>query len=273
MQLFTDVKDKVAEFASDNATTLLTAGGVVGVVGTAILSGRAGFKLGTTKRDQQREIHSDLVNGPSADEFQDLAVEDVEILKKNLIVAAIPELIPPVITGTATITAIIMANRMSAQKAAALAAAYGLAERNFADYKTKVEEKLTGPKKQQIDDELAQESVSRTPGSDKIVFVEGEVLCFEKPGGRYFNGTVERIRQAMNVTNSEVHKEGFVPLSFFYEELGLDGTKWADEVGFNREHLLDLTFTTTLAPGNRPCVVFDFVRYPKGEFDYDPKYT
>ena len=132
-------------------------------------------------------------------------------------------------------------------------------------------EKLTGPKQTAIDDELAQESVNKTGGSDQVVIVEGEVLCFDKPGGRYFNSTMETIRQAVNTTNAEVFNHGFALLSFFYEELGLGPTTWSEEVGFNREHILELTYSTAMAPGNRPCIVIDFARLPKAEYDYDPK--
>jgi hypothetical protein len=46
--MFTDVKQKVAEFAGQNASALLTAGGVVGVVGTGSpLASAPGTKLGT----------------------------------------------------------------------------------------------------------------------------------------------------------------------------------------------------------------------------------
>lgn len=265
MQLFTDVRQKAAEFAKDNATTLLTAGGVVGTIATAVLAGRGGIKANQILNDARMAKWKDA--GTSIDRFDD---EEFDSTKKEQVILVGLQFVPSVITGAATITAIIMSNRMSAQKAAALAAAYGLAERNFGEYKAKVEEKLTGPKKTSIDDDLAQENVNKTPGGDRIVFVEGEVLCFDKPNGRYFSSTMESIKQAVNTTNAEVFNHGFALASFFYTELGLDDTNWSEEVGFNTENLLELTYSTTLAPGNRPCIVIDFARLPKA--DYDPKY-
>lgn len=271
MQLFNDVKQKAAQFVQDNATTLLTAGGVVGVVGTAVLTARAAFGASIAlEAEQIVKAQESLKNEGSDSSIFDPNVPLEKLDKMTTLRIAGPYFIPPVITGTATIASIIMANRMSAQKAAALAAAYGLAERNFGDYKAKVEEKLTGPKKQQIDDELAKESVDRTKGSEKIVFVEGEVLCLDRPTGRYFNSTMETIKQAVNATNAEIFNHGFALASFFYTELGLDDTTWTDEVGFNTENLLELTYSTQLAPGNRPCIVIDFARLPKA--DYDPKH-
>lgn len=264
--MLTDVKQKAAEFVQENATTLLTAGGVVGVVGTAVLTARAAFQAAPAL--EAEKIFRAAKELEETEEVIEGELPPLDMPTRFKIAG--PYFIPPILTGTATVIAIIYANRMSAQKAAALAAAYGIAERNFSDYKTKVEEKLTGPKKQAIDDELAQEAVNKTPGGDKMIIVEGEVLCFDKPGGRYFNSSMEQIRQAVNTTNAEVHNHGFALLSFFYTELGLTETTWSEEVGFNTENLLELNYSTTLAPGNRPCIVIDFARLPKA--DYDPKH-
>jgi hypothetical protein len=163
-----------------------------------------------------------------------------------------------------------MANRMSAQKAAALAAAYGLAERNLSEYKDKVSEKLTGPKKQQIDDEIAQERVNRAPGHDTIVIADGEILCFDEPTGRYFRSTMDKIKNAVNTTNAEILHHDFANATFFYEELDLPGTTWTDEVGWNSDQLLDLKFSTVLTPDDKPCIAIDFKVLPKP--DYVPKH-
>lgn len=267
--MFTDAKQKVLEFAGDNAAALLTAGGVVGVVGTGVLSGRAGYKLGTVSMQKKIDELAESLDDMDPETNPYLTVGETEVAKKDIVVAAIPELIPPVVTGAATIAAIIYSNRMSAQKAAALAAAYGLVERNFSDYKEKVSEKLTGPKRDAVKDEIAQDAVDRTGGHDKVVVIEGEVLCFDVNAGRYFNSTVERIRQAANTTNAEVINRGFASVSFFYDELDLEGAPWADAVGFGPDNMLELDISTTLK-GGKPCVTINFVKPPQTEYG-DPK--
>jgi len=254
VQLFNDVRQKVAGLASENATTLLTAGGVVGTVATAILTGRASIKA-----YQIIEAETKV-----ADE------EDIELTTARKVLIVAPHFVPPVITGAATITAIVMANRMSAQKAAALAAAYGLAERNFSEYKEKVAEKLTGPKQSAVVDELAQERVDRTPGHEAIIVVEGEVLCFDQPTGRYFRSTMEDINRAVNSTNAEILHHDYASASYFYEELEMPATTWTDEVGWNTDQLLELSISTVLDPKGRPCIAIDFKSLPK--MDYVPKH-
>lgn len=260
MQFINDVRQKAGVLIAENASTLLTAGGVVGTVTTAVLAGRGGYKFAEVLRNEQKDRLMEI--GALAGEPEEITLE----FKTKAKLAAI-WFGPPTLTCTATVVSIVMANRMSAQKAAALAAAYGLAERNLSEYKEKVAEKLTGPKKASIDEELAQDAVNKTEGHDRVVFVEGYVLCFDKPTGRYFNSTVETVKKAVNTTNAEIYNHGFARASFFYSELGLEDTMWTDEVGFNAENLCDVSVDAVVAPDGRPCIVFDFLRYPKAEFD------
>lgn len=270
--MFDDVKQKAAEFASNNATTLLTAGGVVGTVATAVLAGRAGFKAGQIVLLKKGEIYAEQFPPEPGDNPVLVTEEwqDIEIPKKDLAFALAPHVIPPMLTGTMTVGAIIFANRMSAQKAAALAAAYGLAETQLSEYKAKVTEKLTGPKKQAIDDDLAQDRVSRSSGSEIIILGDNEVLCYDEPTGRYFRSTMEGIKSAVNATHGEILNHEYVRATFFYEEVGLPATTWTDEVGWNRDHLPELKISTVMSPDNRPCIAIDFTVLPK--LDYVPKH-
>lgn len=266
MQFLNEVQQKAGEFAKENATVLLTAGGVVGTVATAVLAGRAGFKAAEIIRDKELEhIHSEPVDGVIDSNNSTMGLSTTKKIK-----LVWPHFVPPVITGTATITAIVMSHRMSSAKIAGLAAAYGLAERNFSEYKEKVAEKLTGPKQTQIDDEIAQDRVNRTKGYENIVVVEGEVLCFDEPTGRYFRSSMENIKQAVNTVNAEILNHEYATATMFYEEIGLPATTWTDEVGWNREHLMDLKYSTVLSPDNRPCIAIDFTVLPK--LDYVPKH-
>lgn len=276
MQFIIDVRQKAAEFAEQNASTLLTAGGVVGTVATAVLSWRGGYKTATAHRDarmknlQEYAATQDPTRPLDADTLQELMDESEPLTAMEKIVLAFPSTAPAVVTGGGTVASIIMAHRVSATKAAALAAAYGLAERNLSEYREKVAEKLTGPKKQAIDDELAQDRVNRTEGYNQIVVVEGEVLCFDEPTGRYFRSTMENIKAAVNATNAEVLNHDYANASFFYEEIGLPATSWTEEVGWNRDHPMDVKYSTVMSPDNRPCIAIDFTVLPK--LDYVPKH-
>jgi len=268
VQFLDAVKQKGAQFVSENATVLLTAGGVVGTVATAVLTGRAGFKAAEIIREKELEhIHpegvTDVIDGESN--------ATMGLSPSQKIKLVWPQFVPPVVTGGLTISAIIFSHRMSAQKAAALAAAYGLAERNLSEYKEKVSEKLTGPKKQSIEAEISQDRVNRTDGYQKIVVVEGEVLCFDEPTGRYFHSTMEKIKKAVNDTNAEIlNDRGWVNATAFYERLGMPATSWTDDMGWNTDELLELKYDTVTSPDGRPCLSIDFQVLPKP--DYIPKH-
>jgi predicted ribosome-associated RNA-binding protein Tma20 len=96
-----------------------------------------------------------------------------------------------------------------------LAAAYGLSQKQLEEYKDKVAEKLGIKKQQDIQDSLAQDRVNNTPGSTQILVVEGEVLCFDQPTGRYFRSTMEGINRAVNATNAEITRHGYADANFF----------------------------------------------------------
>lgn len=261
MQLLTDVRQKAVEFAEANTQLLLTAGGVVGTAATGVLAWRGGYKTGQNVLFQENAV-LERENEPV--EFLNNPMSTTDKIKLGAVDA-----LPPLLIGTATIISIIMGHKVSAQKAAALAAAYGLSQKQFEEYKEKVAEKLTGPKAQQIDDELAQDRVSRTPGHENIVVIEGEVLCFDEPSGRYFHSTMEKIKQAVNATNAEILHHDHANLGFFYDELELPGTAWSDEVGWNTDNLLELKYSTVLSPDKKPCIAINFQTSPR--MDYIPK--
>jgi hypothetical protein len=256
MHIINDAQKRVQDFVSENSSTLLTAGGVVGTVTTAVLAGRAGYKAAEIVADHP------MLQDVGKDEKE---LRDRTRTEKIQLVWSI--YIPPVITGGATIASIIMANKMSAQRAAALAAAYGLSQKQFEEYKAKVAEKITGPKKQQIADELAQERVDRAPGASQIVIINGDdVLCFDEPTGRYFKSSMEKINRAANSTNQEIISHGHARASHFYEELELPPTTWSNDVGWNLDNMLELDITTTQADDGRPCLSINFARFPNEDY-------
>ena len=262
MHIFNDAQQRVQEFVTQNSSTLLTAGGVVGTVATAVLAGRAGYKAHeiVSQHELMASIdksHAEFIEGENP------SMEDVKLSKTDKFKLTVVQYIPPAITCGATVASIIMANRMSAQKAAALAAAYGLSQKQFEEYKAKVSEKLTGPKQQQITDELAQERVNRAPGASSIVIINGDdVLCFDEPTGRFFKSSMEKINKAANSTNQEIIAHGCARASHFYDELELPPTTWSNDVGWNLDNMLELDITTTQAEDGRPCLSINFVRMP-----------
>jgi hypothetical protein len=244
---------RVKFLVNDNSTTILTAAGVVGTVGTAVLTGRASFKAAELIAKRQHELEEEL-------KFPETNVTQSKTEKVKLVWF---QFLPPVATGVLTVTSIVLANRISSKQIAALAVAGGISERALQEYKDKVVEKFGERKNQDIRDQIAQDRVSKHPVSREIVLAgTGEVLCYDMTTGRYFQSTMEEIRRAENKINYELLHHMSASLAEFHDEIGLPSTSYTDSVGWNGAEMFKVVFSTVMSPDNRPCLAVDFERPP-----------
>lgn len=248
-----------------NSTTFLTGMGVTGVVTTAYLTGRASFKAAEFIRrddEQRRDVVEHVLDPP------DFQYKEATFKEKVKLVW--PLYVAPVSTAATTITAIVMANHEASKKIAALTVASGISERALQEYKAKVVEKLGENKERGIRDEIAQDRVKQNPPTNSQVMIvgNGDVLCFDMITGRYFTGTMEKIRQAENKINYEILVHDYASLSSFYDEIGLQPTVYSDTVGWNSNQRLELSFSTVMSQDDRPCIAIDFVNPPFIEYSH-----
>lgn len=253
------IAGKLVHLVEDNSTTILTGIGVAGTVTTAVLTGRASFKAARIIAEEGRQLNH---NSEGLVDATDLAAID----KVKLIW---PQFIPAVGVGGLTVAAIIFANRLSAKETAAMAAAYTMSDRTFQEYKEKVQEKLGQKKETDIRDEVAQDRINRNPPDARTIIITGggDILCYDVVTDRYFNSTVENIKRAENAVNGEIANHDAVPLSRFYDQIGLRPTPYTEEIGWNIDNRCEVQFSTVLSPDQRPCVSIDFARYPKADYD------
>ena len=169
--------------------------------------------------------------------------------------------IPAVGTGAFAITCIIAANRIHTRRAAALASAYSLSQQFFKEYKDKVLEKIGDKKEQEVRDEVAQERVTKTPPGE-IVFVTGQVLCYDMRTGRYFQSDLESLRKAENDINYEINNAYYASLGDFYDLIGLAPTDECNEIGWNSDTKFTIDYSTTMSPDGRPCIAISFLTRP-----------
>jgi hypothetical protein len=267
MHIPASLQQKAGQFLANNASGLLTAGGVVGVGVTAVLTGRASFKAAEIIREKNAMNMYHARVAAEAEEDDLILIPD--LTKRQMAMMVWPQYIPPVIVGTATIASIVMANRVSAKRAAALAVAYGISETRLQEYKTKVQEKFGITKERGVRDDIAQERVTNNPPTKEVIVVgNGDVLCFDSISGRYFHGSVEVIKSAENKINAELFQNQYVSLSDFYDLIGLPPTAFSEEVGWNTQSMepFQISFSTTTTPDNRPCLVLDYSSVPKPDY-------
>jgi hypothetical protein len=246
---------QIEKFAADNSPSILTAFGVAGTVTTAYLTGKAAFKA--------REVLLDLQYGPNLDYDS-----EYDILLEDQIKEPWKLYIPAAISGIGTVACIIGANRIGNRRAAAMAAAYSLSERAYAEYKDKVVQAMGVKKEQVVRDEIAQTRVAENPVNKQNVIItgNGEVLCYDAYTGRYFNSSVDMINKAQNAINHQILSDGYASLGDFYSIIGLDATSITNEVGWNADKLLEITFSTVLSDDDRPCVSINFSVMPVRDY-------
>ena len=243
-----EVAKHIERVAKDNAPVILTAIGVTGTVSTAIFASKASFRAAELIREHEEEAGT-------PEDAKERLIERTKVVWSLYI--------PAVGVGTATIACIIFANQIGTRRAAAMAAAYSMSEKAFEEYREKVVEKIGAAKEQEARDEIAQERVERNPlGSQVIVMNEREVLCFDQYTGRYFNSDMETLKQAQNKINYRMIRENYASLNDFYDCIGLDWVPTGDDLGWNSDQMLELSFTTVLSDDQRPCIAIDFHTVP-----------
>lgn len=240
---------KASKLAIDNSPGILTGIGVAGVVTTAYLTGKASFKAAQIIDDLETIA---IRRQEEAPELR----EKVELVWKLYIPA----------TGAAllTILCVVGSNRVGSRRAAAIAAAYSVSEKAFDQYREKVVEKLGESKERTYRDEIAQDEVTNNPSSSReiIIATGGEVLCFDSWTGRYFESDVETLKAAQNKVNYMINSEFSASLSDFFSFIGLPATAASDEVGWNSDKLMEISFSATMADNNRPCIVVNYAVTP-----------
>ena len=240
---------KISKTAADNSPLILTAIGVAGTVTTAILTGKASI------RAYQVIDADESVGGTAGDPVQRFK-ERARLSWKFFI--------PPAVSLVGTITCIICANRIGTRRAAAMAAAYAVSQETFTEYKSKVIEKIGENKERKIRDEVAQDRVNRRPPPEDLAIIgDLDVRCYEQFTGRYFSSNMETLKAAQNAVNHQILSgDNSASLSDFYDRVGLNHTQLSDEVGWNLDNLLELTFSTTVDEKNRPVLAFDYLVVP-----------
>jgi hypothetical protein len=244
------IAKQAEKFTTDHSPQILTGIAVAGTIGTALLTGKATLKAHnlikyeTMKRDSNSEPYYATT--------------------KDKVVWSWKEFIPPVAVGALTVASIITASQIGTRRAAALAAAYAVSEKAFGEYKEKVVEKLGENKERAVRDDIAQDRVRNNPVSENQIIVSGggKVLCYEPFTGRYFMSDMETLKKAQNDLNYMVLNNYYASMSDFYDLIGLDRTKLSDDMGWNSDKLLELTFSTVLSDDDRPCMVMDYQVVP-----------
>ena len=232
-----------------NSPTILSGVAVAGVITTAVLAAKAGVKA------YKHEVHTYLEE-PGRE----------NLTKSEIVKLTWKDYIPAGISGVATIACIIGANKIGLRRHAAMMGAFTIADTAFREYKEEVLKQIGAVKEGKVSDEVQKRRIDENqPPKDHQVIIAagGDQLCYDSLTGRYFKSDIETIRQAKNQVNSEIIGGNmYASLNEFYAFLGLDTADVGEELGFNLDNLIELTFTTHMSQDGRPCLAMVFAKLP-----------
>ena len=239
---------------SKHSPEILTGLGIAGMVTTTVLAVKA-----TPKALKEIEDYEDTI---LCDHEKIKPMDAVKITWKHYIPAAI--------TGTVSIACLVGASSVNVRRNAALATAYKLSETALTEYKSKVVETIGEKKERVIKDAIAKDKIEKNPVTQQNVIVtgKGETLCYDELFGRYFTSDIDKLKKIENELNRRMRNEMYISLNEFYYEVGLDGVKAGDDIGWNIDRgYIELDFSSQLSTDGRPCLVVRFSEPPR--YDYD----
>lgn len=226
-----------------HSPAILTALGITGMIGTTVLAVKATPKALDLIENKKEELDKNKLT----------VVETVKATWKCYVPAAI--------TCATSAACLIGASSVHTKRNAALATAYKLSESALIEYRDKVVETIGEKKEQSVRDAIAKDHVEKNPVTNNEVIItdKGYTLCYDELSGRYFYSDIEKIKKAANELNRQMLNDMYVSVNELYYELGLEGTKLGEQMGWNVDRgLIDLKFSATVSADDRPCIVLDY---------------
>ena len=198
-----------AKFLRKNAGTLLSIGASVGVVLTAIETGKA-----TIKAEKLVELNKDVPEYGMKEKVKDCW----------------QFYIPAAVLGAGTIGCIIGSNVLSRKEIASLSAAYVALGKSYQQYRRQVAERIGSEAETDI---LEKSKVEEPAEEDK------QLLCYEPFSNRYFHATEAELYDAFYQVNRDFNLNGEVSINNLYSYLGLDYLPEKDDVGWCSDYMIN----------------------------------
>ena len=230
---------------------ILTGVGIAGMITTVIFAVKA-----TPKALEIISVHSGTVH--DGEPYAPTTLEIIKLCWKCYI--------PSAIIGSVSIGCLIGASSVNFRRNAALATAYALSESAFKEYQEKMAETIGGKKEQSVRDAIAKDKIEQNPVTNREVIIteKGNTLCYDVISGRYFKSDIDKLRKIENELNRQMRDDMYISLNDFYYEIGLNGIKLGDDLGWNIDDgYIDLSFSSQLADDGTPCLVINYQLAPQ----------
>lgn len=183
-----------------NSSTILSCIAGFGVISTAVLAAKATPKA------------LDLIDQAEYEKGEKLT----KLEKVNVAGLCFT---PAVLSGLATITCIFGANYLNKKQQAALISAYTLLDRKFKDFRHGVQMEYGSydDNCRDVDIKAYRHSMNT---SDVVKPKDDEILVYDIFNRRYFNTTIQKLRDVELEINKQLHTEDYVCVNDIYKLLG-----------------------------------------------------
>ena len=201
-----------ARFLRKHGGTILAVAASVGVVATAIETGRA-----TTKAKHLLEVDEAL---RTYNEDEQGIVEEPPT-KKQIVLICWKAYVPAVILGGGTIACILGSNALNKKQIASLTAAYMALGRTYQTYRAQVRRTIGDQQENEIFETAKSIEMAEKDQTVKNAATE-KLLCYDPIGKRYFHATEAELLTAFYEANRDFNANGYIALNDVYGYLNLD---------------------------------------------------
>ncbi len=245
----------VRNLVTANSPVLLVGTAIVGVVTTGVLAAKGGYKArGIIDAEESKRA---LQTEPAP------PLTFAEKTSLTWLCYAVPA-----VTGASTILSVVGVHAIHSRRSAAMAGLYAVTAGKFDDYVEAAEEKLGTKKTQDLNNELAQKHVddrSRDPhytSHEVVITGNGKELCHDSFTGRWFDGNLGVIQNAVHEVNLQLVESGDASLNDFYDHVGLPPVDLGEDLGWSGAKVSVRTGTVT-SPDGRAALSFWFQQTPQ----------
>lgn len=216
-----------AKFLRKHGGTILAVVASVGVVATAIETGRA-----TTKAKHLLEVDEAL---RKYNEDEQGIVEE-PLTKRGIAKVCWKAYIPAAILGGGTIACILGSNALNKKQIASLTAAYMALGKTYQTYRAQVR-RMVGDQQENAIFETTK-SIEMTEKDRAVENAATEkLLCYEPISKRYFHATEAELLTAFYEVNHDFAINGYIALNELYGYLNLDFVPELDDRGWSIDYL------------------------------------
>lgn len=197
-----------AKFLRKHGGTILAVAASVGVVATAIETGRASTKA--QKIIEKNTIAIDCENyGKSC------------YTTKQKVLDCWKAYVPAVILGGGTIACILGSNALNKKQIAGLTAAYMALGKTYQTYRAQVRRTIGDQQENEIFETAKSIEMAEKDQTVKNAATE-KLLCYDPIGKRYFHATEAELLTAFYEANRDFNANGYIALNDVYGYLNLD---------------------------------------------------